>query len=120
LDVLVVAVLELLVVLDGLLLGSGVLLSLLVGGVGDSLVEGGDLLLELGDGLVDLVELVGLSGSVLFVLFNPMLVGASLDFSGFGDLVQEVVAEGEDLLNSLSVSLDGGRGGDLGEELEDR
>jgi hypothetical protein len=119
LDVLVVAVLELLVVLDGLLLGSGVLLGLLVGGVGDSLVEGGDLLLEVSDGLVDLVELVGLTGAVLLVLFNPMLVSSALDFSGFGDLVKEVVAEGEDLLDSLGVSLDGSGGGDLGEELED-
>jgi len=119
LDVFVITVLELLVVLDLLLLGTGVLLLLLVGGEDDSLVEGLDFGLEVTDLSVDLVEL-GLN-SLLggLVLGDPMLVGTSLDFTTLGDLVQELVTDVDDLLNSGGGSLDGGGGGDLGEQLED-
>jgi len=115
LDVLVITVLELLVVLDLLLLGSGVLFGLLVGGVGDTLVEGGNFGFEVTDLSVDFVKLGSNSGTGGLVLRNPMLVSSTFNFSGFGDLVQEFVTDVDDLLNSLGVSLNGGRSGDLGQ-----
>jgi len=119
LDVLVITVLELLVVLDLLLLSSLILFDLLVLVHGDSLVKSGDFVLEVGNLSDDLVQLGIEVLSVLVVFSDPVLVGSSLDFSGFGDLVQELLADGDDLLNSGGVSLDGGGGGDLGQELED-
>jgi hypothetical protein len=115
LDVLVITVLELLVVLDLLLLGSGVLFGLFVGGVGDSLVEGGNFGFEVTNLGIDFLKLgIDLVSGGL-VLINPMFVGSSFDFSGFGDLVQELFTDLDDLFDSLLVGLDWGGGGDLGE-----
>jgi len=120
LDVLVVTDSDLLVVLGLLLLSSGVLFGLFVLGDGDSLVEGGNFGFEVSDLGVDVVQLVleTLSGDL--VLMDPMLVGSSLDFSGLGNLVKELVTDLDDLLDSGAGSLDGGGSGDLGKELEDR
>jgi len=115
LDVFIITVLELFVVLDLLLLSSGVLFGLLVGGVGDSLVKSGDFGFEVTDLSLDFVELGGDSGSGGVVFGNPVLVGSSFDFSGFGNLVEEFITDVDDLFNSLSVGLNGGSGGDLRE-----
>jgi len=120
LDVLVVTDSDLLVVLGLLLLSSGVLFGLFVLGDGDSLVEGGDFGFEVSDLGVDVVQLVFETLSGDLVLMDPMLVGSSLDFSGLGNLVEELVTDGDDLLDSGAGSLDGGGSGDLGKELEDR
>jgi hypothetical protein len=87
-------------------------------GDGDSLVEGGDFTLELGDLEGELVELGISSGFVVIISGDPSVVGSSFDFSGVSDLFEEVVAEFEDLVDGRLVGLDGSSGGDGGEELE--
>jgi hypothetical protein len=48
-----------------------------------------------------------------------VLVRSSFDFSGFGDLVQKVVADRNDFADEGLVGLDWSLGEDLGEQLED-
>lgn len=96
-----------------------VLFITLVGGVGKTLVEGGDFTFEVEDLDVGGFEEGDGGGTGIVVLGNPGFVLSAFDFAGLGDLFEEVVDEGEDLLDGVSVSLDGGGGGDLGEELED-
>lgn len=119
LDVFIITDSDLFVVLGLLLLSSEVLFGLLVLSNGDSLVKGGDFEFEVSDLSVDVVKLVTKSLSGGFVFGNPMLVSSSLDFSGFGDLVEEFITDGDDLLDTGAGGLDGGSGGDLGKELED-
>jgi hypothetical protein len=110
---------ELLVVLNLLLVGSVQLFVSFGGGVVDSLVEGGNFLFEVGNLSIGLVEfVVGLFfGSVVFL--DPMLIVSSFDFSGLGNLFEELVAKGDDVLDGGLVSLDWGGGGDTGEHLEE-
>jgi len=54
-----------------------------------------------------------------FILFNPVLVVSSFDFSGLSNLVQKLLAKVNDLLNGVLVSLDWGGGGDGSEDVEE-
>jgi hypothetical protein len=118
-DVLVVAESELFVVLGRFLLDSLLLFGSFVCGGLDSLGEGGDFLFQVGDFTVDLVELFGDFSLGSLVLVNPVLVVSSFDFSGLGDLVEELLAEVDNLLNGSLVGLDGCGGGDGGEDAEE-
>lgn len=92
--------------------------SFVCGGL-DSLGEGGDFLFQVGDFTVELVEFFSDFVSGSFVLSNPVLVVFSFDFSGLGDLVEELLAEVDDGLDCGLVSLDGSGGGDGGEDVEE-
>jgi hypothetical protein len=118
-DVLVIAESELFVVLGGLLFDSFELLVAFIGGSLDSLGEGGDFLFEVGDFTVEDIEFFGDFVLGSFVFFNPVLVVSSFDFSGLSDLVEELLAEINDLLDGVLVSLDGGGGSDGGEDVEE-
>jgi len=103
---------------DVLLSGSFFLFVSFGGGVINSLGEGGNFVLEVFDLRFGFVVEVNLSFSGGGVFFNPGFVFSSFDFSGFGDSFQKGVDQGEDLSDGSGVSLDGGGGGDLGEEFE--
>jgi hypothetical protein len=118
-NVLVIAESEFLIVLGRLLSNSFQLFVSFVGGSSDSLGEGGDFLFQVGDFRVECVKLFSDFSLGSFVLFNPVLVVSSFDFSGLGDLVQELLAEVNNLLDGVRVGLDWCGGGDGGEDVEE-
>jgi hypothetical protein len=100
LDVFIITDSDLFVVLGLLLLSSEVLFSLLVLSNGDSLVKSGDFGFEVTDLSVNVVKLIFETLSGGFVFMDPMLVSSSLDFSGFSNLVEEFITDGDDLLDT--------------------
>lgn len=106
--------------MDGFLINSGLLVSLLLsshidssGQNIDSVVQLSDLGLFVVDSLLDGV--LGVS-----ILFNPMLVGSSLKLSRFRDLGNNFLAELNNLLDSRLVRLDSWSLSNLSEETENR
>jgi hypothetical protein len=59
----------------------------------------------------------GVSGNLVFV--NPVFIISSFDFSGFSDFSDQVVTQSDNFVDSGLVGLDGGIGGDGGQDVED-
>lgn len=59
----------------------------------------------------------GVSGDLVFV--NPVFVVSSFDFSGFSDFTDQVVTQSNNSVDGGLVGLDGGIGGDGGQDVED-
>lgn len=119
-EVFIITPLSLISFLDGFLINSGLLVSLLLsshidssGQNIDSVVQLSDLGLFVVDSLLDGV--LGVS-----ILFNPMLVGSSLKLSRFRDLGNNFLAELNNLLDSRLVRLDSWSLSNLSEETENR
>jgi len=89
------------------------------GGGVDSLGEGVDVGVELVDLSSQDLNLVAQGASGGLVLSNPVLVISSLDLSGLRNLSDQLVAQVDDSLDQAGVSLDGGGGGDLRQDVED-
>jgi hypothetical protein len=118
-NILVIAESKFLIVLGGFLFNSFKLFVSFIGGSSDSLGEGSNFLFQVGDFTVECVKLISDFSLGSFVLFNPVLVVSSFNFSGLSDLVQELLAEVNNLLDGVLVGLDGSGGGDGGEDVEE-
>jgi len=118
-NILVITVFKGFVVLFLFLLSSNFLFFLFVLGIGDSLVQGGDFGVQVGDLSGQFIDSVLELSSGGVVFRDEVVVILSFDFSGFSNLVQKLVTKSDNLFNSGLIGLDGGGSGDLGHHLED-